>query len=1155
MRKTLVLTGVLLTVCAASSWALKNNVALQGGEEWQSLLQYDLLGEPGGPIASHSDTVYFGGSGTGNGTIVRGGIWDWEADSGEAPQQFPDGDPVGNQFNDGWEFEDRTTRNGPSATGAGHWSATGVYNFSNDNGAYAHRATTHPNNGSNDGPGPLVGSWSIWVGTNLFLNPEHCGWGQSRGYGDGWSAGIQKSFAIPAGDQNVPYSIEFFHRYAVEDGFDTNWVEASFDGQNFFFVDVTDIYNGGDAANPQPGAGGGTTTANLGLIPFNTAGTIHVRFRLSSDAFFSDNNEGGNFLYGWQLDSIQLKKSGNVNVGALSTFEAGLDGWELRRHPGFDFQQTGSLQPVGRIVDIGDLACPPAAICPGGCLGGNILMFADANDCDVNDSFQDSYLVSPGFAIGGPTNPDLDGDAGRLFEASVYVDGGAANAFDTGPSICYDFWPFNTNKCAPSGYTPPAGNPGAGVTFNWSQTDFGRCSFFQQGAGAACVDAFRNNISAEVPAAADSIIIHVGAFSQCRSNPACDTQDNGAPFYDDVRFGIFNPAGVVVTAATIDRYSDNFPTAEGSFLTSTVRTDGAHSFSQNLNDIPYRWVRADTAVANTGAPNVSVHLRWRFTPGPCQPNPGHAFFTAFPANVWHSARMDTARAQGTGNNAPARYMTCFHEADARNGTFWTGAPPAVEPCDDILPDGLFTAGSKVDYFFEVRNATNNTLLGTFPSARNGRAIGTGNEWFRFWLEMTNLPAMDPSCNGSQLNNFLVINDSDSAVIRGRLTDVLGSLGLDFDVYDSVGAAFNSSYNGIGRREDLVGQQPRRPYNGATDQQIEGYDCIWYTSGLFESETLSDETTDNDPPNTGHPSNDQQRLETWIDGCSGAAPTRLLVLEGHDWASNINSVTDNGPDFLDNRGVGVLTNDYAQDLANNDQRRCARIVGQGVGAGLSGEIFGPGCPEDLNLQVLTAGNGGVAVMNFVESNELAADDVDCTDDDNQPTWHAVIRRQDAGEACERSASMAFSFSHLLPLNCADECIFDDFIVTGDNAELVIDIFQWANKPINANPVGVGEPEGAPRLVNALYQAEPNPANPSAKIRYTIAEKGRVSLRIFDVSGRLVRTLVDEVKDATAEGYEAVWDGTNDGGQRVGSGVFFYQIDTPTFMSAKKLVILK
>ena len=121
-------------------------------------------------------------------------------------------------------------------------------------------------------------------------------------------------------------------------------------------------------------------------------------------------------------------------------------------------------------------------------------------------------------------------------------------------------------------------------------------------------------------------------------------------------------------------------------------------------------------------------------------------------------------------------------------------------------------------------------------------------------------------------------------------------------------------------------------------------------------------------------------------------------------------------------------------------------------------------------------------------------------------------------------------------------------------MVIDIFTWAGKAINTTQIGI-EPAAAPRLVNELYQAQPNPANPSATIRYTIAQKGHVSLMIFDVSGRLVRTLVDQVQEPATTPFEVVWDGLNDGGQRVGSGVFFYQIDTPGFSSSKKLVILK
>jgi hypothetical protein len=379
------------------------------------------------------------------------------------------------------------------------------------------------------------------------------------------------------------------------------------------------------------------------------------------------------------------------------------------------------------------------------------------------------------------------------------------------------------------------------------------------------------------------------------------------------------------------------------------------------------------------------------------------------------------------------------------------------------------------------------------------------------------------------------------------------LGLDFDVYDTEGTNFTGNYNTIGRREDRNGQAPRPPFNGATTAQLEGYDCIWYQGGLLKSGvTLSDQLT---APNFGgQPSIDQQKLEGWIQGCT-SGQNRLLVMEGVGWASDIDVRTVNGPTFLLNRGVDVLADDYAQDLAIDDLRRCARIVGQGPGAGLDAEIFGSGCEDNNNIDVIAAINGGVAVANFVYSGEDENEPVNCADDQNRAPWHAIVRREAGTANCQRSVSMSFSFSELYPLNCVDECLFDDFVVNGEAADLVTDLLQWSSSCPISGPVGVEEAAATPRFTNALYQAQPNPANPSATIRYTIAGKGHVALRIFEVGGRLVRTLVDEVQEPAEAGFEVTWDGLNDQGQRVGSGVFFYQLDAPGFTSSKKLVILK
>jgi flagellar hook assembly protein FlgD len=91
------------------------------------------------------------------------------------------------------------------------------------------------------------------------------------------------------------------------------------------------------------------------------------------------------------------------------------------------------------------------------------------------------------------------------------------------------------------------------------------------------------------------------------------------------------------------------------------------------------------------------------------------------------------------------------------------------------------------------------------------------------------------------------------------------------------------------------------------------------------------------------------------------------------------------------------------------------------------------------------------------------------------------------------------------------------------------------------------------VTSLASAYPNPMNPTATIRYTVGVPGKVTLRVFDVTGRVIKTLVEETK--TTGAYAVVWDGTNDRGEKVASGVFFYQFEAPGYQSAKKLVIVQ
>jgi hypothetical protein len=89
--------------------------------------------------------------------------------------------------------------------------------------------------------------------------------------------------------------------------------------------------------------------------------------------------------------------------------------------------------------------------------------------------------------------------------------------------------------------------------------------------------------------------------------------------------------------------------------------------------------------------------------------------------------------------------------------------------------------------------------------------------------------------------------------------------------------------------------------------------------------------------------------------------------------------------------------------------------------------------------------------------------------------------------------------------------------------------------------------------ALYQNNPNPFNPATRILFTVPRPTRATLSIFDAAGRHVRTLVDEPVESGIN--EAIWDGKDTRGHRVGSGVYFYRLIAGKKMLTKKMVLLK
>jgi hypothetical protein len=169
----------------------------------------------------------------------------------------------------------------------------------------------------------------------------------------------------------------------------------------------------------------------------------------------------------------------------------------------------------------------------------------------------------------------------------------------------------------------------------------------------------------------------------------------------------------------------------------------------------------------------------------------------------------------------------------------------------------------------------------------------------------------------------------------------------------------------------------------------------------------------------------------------------------------------------------------------------------------------------------------------------------------------------------SSDSANSEYHGLPVGVASRSTDYGLVVTdfplyfmdqGD-AELLVD----AVMEMFEEPVGIGDREvaGLPRAFS-LSQNYPNPFNPSTTIGYEIPdnalkdtsgnrERVPVSIYVYDVRGRLVRRLVDQEKDPGT--YRVHWNGRDDRGETVSSGVYLYKIKAGDFTSVRKMVLVR
>ncbi len=164
--------------------------------------------------------------------------------------------------------------------------------------------------------------------------------------------------------------------------------------------------------------------------------------------------------------------------------------------------------------------------------------------------------------------------------------------------------------------------------------------------------------------------------------------------------------------------------------------------------------------------------------------------------------------------------------------------------------------------------------------------------------------------------------------------------------------------------------------------------------------------------------------------------------------------------------------------------------------------------------------------------------------------------------EKSGTVQIAFSGVNGLRNRTLAKVKLDILTDDISPLIlqrVELYQPDALPIDSRKVdGKFISWAVPPGHSALLQNFPNPFNPDTWIPYQLTEGVDVVIRIYDVSGKVVRILDLGHKPAgfyTAKSKAAYWDGKNEAGEPVASGVYFYTIQAREFMAAKKMIVAK
>jgi len=567
-------------------------------------------------------------------------------------------------------------------------------------------------------------------------------------------------------------------------------------------------------------------------------------------------------------------------------------------------------------------------------------------------------------------------------------------------------------------------------------------------------------------------------------------------FVDNVSFGSYDGTRTTFTARVIDVFADTFSLSDPAhtpFLDNAEQGDWIGS--GGLRAFAAEESLTVQVIDPDGMAADAVGLHWSTDGG----------------GTWHSKTMDLSVADPSGQGGDYRAVI-----GADDG----GVEDMTDPGDGLV----WAAGTRVEWYVEATDDQSNACtwpadapgetfdfrvlpFGNTSPEQNGETYLLVEDSRQSSVDVENSTGFDPTGGYGSSGNYEHPVWAHSVEM---VADALDALGLAYDRYvvGGVGSSIETEPRGYA--------DPARGLGGLMDGLGNpNYDCIvWVTTGFYA-----------------------------FVGSSISAESRLNLAAFLDGGGHVVVTGDGVATQLGAGGQGVdavfLATYLGTEMASAaDAATEARVLDTGGVGPLAGIRLGlyAGCPALRNLDRLTlaapvAGSSNAVLMEYANGGP---------GDEGRASVIFNERTANGGRAVLSGFDPGALVSH-----ASRACFYG--AVLGTAIGLTIPA------PPDCSNTGTGAELGADHGALRLTRAEPNPFRDRTSLRLSVAHETFVKISVYDVRGRLIRTLADGRRPAGTHAYE--WDGSTDSGEPAAAGIYFIRASAGTLRESRKVIFLR